>query len=174
MDAETRKYIKLLAEWVISTYNISIPITNIRKVVEDIGGQVEERYNFDNLCDGTIKKEGEDSFKIVISKLQNKQRESFTIAHELGHLFLHMGYRTSSSVWEEQDSKIYRRFGTSEQEYQANEFAAELLMPEVMYKEILMKNIVEGNKVDISKVADYFKVSNSAARNRGRFLGYIK
>lgn len=52
-----------------------------------------------------------------------KSRDLFTIAHELGHLFLHSKqnvelYRSSSEI------KIYE-----DTEWQANTFAAELLMP---------------------------------------------
>ena len=137
-----------------------------------IGGTIEEKYSFDDLCDGTIIKDGENSFRIAISPYQNNQRRAFTIAHELGHLFLHMGYRTTPSLWKVQDQRVFRRFGSSEQEYQANEFAAALLMPKDIYRHILMENVQNG-RVDMAVVAKHFNVSQAAAINRGKFLGYL-
>ena len=169
MDSSTRIYINNLAQQVIKVYNITIPITNIDALIHKIGGTIVEMSNFDDLCDGTIIKDGENSFRIAISPYQSQQRRLFTIAHELGHLFLHMGYRTNPSLWEIQNQKVFRRFGSSEQEYQANEFAAALLMPKDTYKKILMDNAVNG-RVDISTLAKYFHVSQAAAINRGKFL----
>ncbi|MCI7098847.1 MAG: ImmA/IrrE family metallo-endopeptidase [Lachnospiraceae bacterium] len=172
MDALTKRYINDLAQRILSVYQITIPITNIEDIVRRMGGYIEEKYGFDDLCDGTIRKVEADHFCIAISPFQNEQRKAFTIAHELGHLFLHMGYGTDRKLWEEQDETVYRRFGTSNQEYQANEFAAAFLMPIDVYKQKLEEYSV-GDKVDISKVADYFNVSISAASNRGKFLGYL-
>ena len=172
MDSSTRNYINSLAERVINVYNIAIPITNIDDVVRTIGGTIVELNNFDDLCDGTIIKDGENSFRIAISPYQSEQRRAFTIAHELGHLFLHMGYRTNPSLWKAQDQRVFRRFGSSSQEYQANEFAAALLMPRDTYRRVLMENASNG-RVDVSMVAKYFNVSPAAAINRGKFFGYL-
>ena len=46
-------------------------------------------------------------------------------------------------------------------------------MPKNKYKEIMDKNTV-GNIVETGKIASYFKVSVSAASNRGKFLGYLQ
>ena len=91
MDLATRNYINLLAERVISAYDIAIPIRDIDAVVRRMGGTIETQSIFDSIYDGTIMKSGNNSFRIVISDAQNAQRRNFTIAHELGHLFLHMG-----------------------------------------------------------------------------------
>lgn len=172
MDFATQRYIDNLAEVIIKAYDITIPIHNIDTVVKRMGGRVKEQIGLDDLYDGTIRKTGRDSFSIVISPFQSQQRKAFTVAHELGHLFLHMGFQIDPVVWENQDDTVYRRFGSSEQEYQANEFAAALLMPRKEYLEVLQNNIKNG-RVDISAVASYFHVSNAAAGNRGRFLGYL-
>ena len=189
MDGLTRKYISELAQRVMDVYNIKTPIVDMESIVQRLGGTIEEKSDFDDLCDGTIQKSGKSNFKITISPYQNNQRKNFTIAHELGHLFLHMGFgvdpdlwsrqlflhmgfMTDRKLWNTQDEKVYGRFGTSEQEYQANEFAAALLMPENIYKDILDEHS-RGNKVNMNEVAKYFKVSLSAAINRGKFLGYL-
>lgn len=172
MNKRVRDYINELADAVIAIYKIEIPISNIDKVVNEMGGTIITTFDFDELCDGTIKKDG-NFFKIMLSVNQSDNRRTFTIAHELGHLFLHMGYRTNSEVWKHQSEQVYSRFGTSEQEYQANEFAAALLMPKKEYKQYIQR-IASGDKVNMQEVADHFHVSKLAAINRGRFLGLIR
>lgn len=172
MDAMTRKYISVLAQRVMDTYDIKPPITDMEAVVRKFGGTIRLKEDFDEVCDGTIQKVGDNGFVIAISPFQSEQRKSFTIAHELGHLFLHMGFGTDINLWKQQNQAVYRRFGTTEQEYQANEFAASLLMPENQYKQVLDR-FTQNDCVDMSKVAEYFKVSISAAINRGKFLGYL-
>lgn len=173
MDKDIRVFINKLAEKVISAYNIEIPIIDIEDVVKKMGGKVVRKDNFADLADGTIKKTGNMSFEIAISTLQSEGRKNFTIAHELGHLFLHMGFRTNRESWENQKNKKYQRYGSSRQEYQANEFAAALLMPKKEYKRIFFQNI-QDNYVDMTNVANYFGVSVEAARIRGKFLGYLE
>ena len=161
--------INSLAEDVLSAYNISVPIGNIDEIVEKLGGTIQKEAFF---SDGAVEKEG-NGFKIIVSPFQDEKRERFTIAHELGHLFLHMGYRTNNELWEKQENNIYHRIGNSEKEYQANEFAAAFLMPATEYLSVLNK-VAEGNMVDTSKIAEYFNVSIEAAANRGKFLGYLR
>ncbi len=58
-------------------------------------------------------------------------RQRFTIAHELGHFFLH---RASSTVFVDAAPIFFRdessSNGSQREEIEANAFAAELLMPE--------------------------------------------
>ena len=169
MDNSTRRMINSLAEDVLSAYNISVPIGNIDEIVEKLGGTIQKEAFF---SDGAVEKEG-NGFKIIVSPFQDEKRERFTIAHELGHLFLHMGYRTNNELWEKQENNIYHRIGNSEKEYQANEFAAAFLMPATEYLAVLNK-VSEGNMVDTSKIAEYFNVSIEAAANRGKFLGDLR
>ena len=169
MDNSTRRMINSLAEDVLSAYNISVPIGNIDEIVEKLGGTIQKEAFF---SDGAVEKEG-NGFKIIVSPFQDEKRERFTIAHELGHLFLHMGYRTNNELWEKHENNIYHRIGNSEKEYQANEFAAAFLMPATEYLAVLIK-VAEGNMVDTSKIAEYFNVSIEAAANRGKFLGYLR
>lgn len=172
MNNELRMLINNLTQDIIDLYNIQIPIKNINDVVTTLGGRVEETMDIDTMSDGSIRKQ-DDGFIIYISPFQSSERKKFTIAHELGHLFLHMGYRISSELWNKQKNATYYRSGDSLMEYQANEFAAALLMSKETYKKIMDQYTIE-NKVETDKVADYFGVSVSAASNRGKFLGYLQ
>jgi Zn-dependent peptidase ImmA (M78 family) len=167
---ETRAYIDDLAQSVIDYFKVSVPIRDIEAAVNAMGGSIEPASNFDELIDGSIQKNGNDRFLIRIATGQSDRRKNFTIAHELGHLFLHMGYHTNPDVWARQQNAVYLRFGASEAEYQANEFAAALLMPPALFKR-KVEQYSKGNNVSIQLVADYFNVSIAAAVNRGKFLG---
>lgn len=64
---------------------------------------------------------------IVIKKLSWEPRQSFTLAHELGHLLLHK----SSSIDDEQDMQSHQGH-----EREANAFAGYLLVPEAFLASI--------------------------------------
>ncbi len=169
MDNATRTMINSLTQDILKIFNIKVPIQDIDKLVCLLGGKIQTDFG---CTDGEVRKEG-DSFRILVSPFQDEKRRRFTIAHELGHLFLHMGYLTNEALWKLQDENTYQRSGSSEKEYQANEFAAAFLMPQEEYLKVMNDNLA-GNKVDTSKIAEYFNVSVEAASNRGKFLGYLK
>lgn len=170
MNIEERDYINRIASRLINALQISIPIADLDSVVRQLGGKIVENRTLSDVYAGTIKKTGKTSFEISISPYQSETRKNFTVAHELGHLFLHMGYLLDPSLWKEQNEKIYTRFGTNEEEYQANEFAAALLMPREEFEKTV-DELSDGKTIDVKKVADHFNVSVSAAKNRGYFLG---
>lgn len=169
MNSATRTMINSLTQDILTSFDVQIPIQDIDGLVGRLGGSVQTDIS---CTDGAVVKEG-DNFRIFVSPFQDERRRRFTIAHELGHLFLHMGYLTNAELWKRQDENIYHRLGSSEKEYQANEFAAAFLMPKNEYLKVMNENI-SGNKVNTPKIAEYFNVSVEAASNRGKFLGYLK
>ena len=156
-------------------YNIETPIKDMKKVVEKMGGTLEEDDSLGSFSDGIIKKEekGQSKFTICVPKNQSEQRKNFTIAHELGHLFIHMGYQLDEDLWNKSDGISFNRKGNSEPELEANEFAAAFLMPEEQYEKAMNENS-ENDTVFIGKVAEYFNVSSDAASYRGKWLGYLQ
>lgn len=119
-----------------------------------------------NGAEGTIRS---DNGKYIISLErqynEDNPRDKFTLAHEIGHLFLHID--------EESEGIVFTRKGTTQAEYDANEFAANFLMPEVLYREAVM-DLAENNEIDINELANVFGVSCDAAITRGKFLGVFK
>lgn len=173
MDNKMRTQINALAEDIIKLYDIPTPIDDMGRVIERLGGKLQEDEAIAGYSAGVISREGSECiFSIKISSQQSANRKNFIVAHELGHLFLHMGYLIDSELWEQSKEMTFYRKGNSETELQANEFAAAFLMPKKQYKEILDK-FSEGDYVLISKVADYFNVSIDAATYRGKRLGYL-
>lgn len=172
MDYKKQSIINRIAQNIIDAYAIEIPITDLNDVVRRMGGAIYSDYGLDEYADGRIWKEG-NRFVICVSANKPENRKRFTIAHEIGHLFLHMGYIVNQNLWNRQDNQTYYRNGDSEEEYEANEFAAALLMPEIAYKQILDK-YSHDMMVDMNLVAEHFGVSTEAAINRGKWLGYLR
>lgn len=157
-----------LAEDIIDIYKIHIPINNINDVVITLGGYIEENKN---ICDSAIRKQN-DGFVIYIPSSYSAERKQFAVARELGHLFLHMGYKISPKLWDKQRNMAYYESKSPLEEYQANDFADALLMPKDTYKKV-MEQCTVGNKVTTTKIAEYFGVSVSTAYGRGKSLGLL-
>lgn len=172
---KVRRMINNLTQDIVKIYKLDSPIRDMKdiyEVVKRLGGRIEECMDVVNISNVSIKKE-ENSFVIYVLSFQSTEQKKHAIAHELGHLFLHMGYKTNPDLWESQESTIYHRSGDTLEEYHANEFAAALLMPQMIYKKVMDAN-TEDDKVDTKKIAKYFGVSVSAASNRGKVLGYLQ
>lgn len=99
----------------------------------------------------------------TINSQHHKNRQRFTLAHELGHYVLHHGEKSDNK------NTLYRNGTTNPDEVEANAFAAELLMP----KGIVRYLIVEQGITSISELAKSFMVSEQAMEIRLERLGWI-
>lgn len=123
----------------------------LEAILEEFGGRLEY-VTSDNLQESLLI-HGDGSFTIFLPHHSSELRDYFTIAHELGHYFLH---------WEDDgEETTFSRGESNEVEWQANWFAAELLMPE---DDFLV--VAEECDYDVCELADHFGVSRSAARVR--------
>ncbi len=163
--------IEELADYIRVKLEVKTPI-DMEQVVKSLNGDLQAESFEDSTISGKIEKVG-DAFKISYNKEHSPQRSGFTIAHEIGHLFLHMGYIIDPAKWdsinEYCDSPKYRQ-GYSVEEYEANHFAGAFLMPKDDYENFLREN-GHNNKIDISLIAEHFNVSFDAALTRGKWLG---
>lgn len=177
MKEETVKFINDLANEIRKENNIEVPIKDMWKVAESLGGYVRSQHAFieEDWHPGTIKRIDKDRFVIKIDRYFFEEKEqNFDIAYELGHLYLHMGYQVLPDLWEEQPEDEYICFDKKEQKYQAHEFAHAFLMPEKEYINVVNENIEEDGRINIKNVAKYFNVSVPTATNRGKRLGVIE
>ncbi|MBA2745593.1 MAG: ImmA/IrrE family metallo-endopeptidase [Flavisolibacter sp.] len=83
-------------------------------------------------CEGRLVRKGNCGIITVNKNTREMGRKRFTVAHELGHFELH-GTRDSSFICSKSDVQPLGVFRVSP-ETEANDFAAELLMPEAMFK----------------------------------------
>lgn len=169
MSDKIQQLINDLSADIIDIYDIHIPIRDINDVVTALGGYIEESTDICN--SGGIKKQN-DGFVIYIPSFYSADRKQFAVAQELGHLFLHMGYKISPKLWGKQKNMVYYESKYPLEEYQANDFAEALLMPKDVYKKVLDQYTV-GNKVQTTKIAEYFGLSVSTAYSRGKSLGLL-
>jgi Zn-dependent peptidase ImmA (M78 family) len=171
MQQGRRQEINRLAEKIRSALELNEVPFPVEEAVKRLGGRVEIQTTS---VDAFVKKEG-DSFLVGLRE-QPETRRRFSVAHELGHLFLHMGYIIDLQKWgkidEYKDSPKYR-YGFTEEEYEAHEFAAALLMPTVEFR-ARVQGAIQNGQVRLAPIAEYFNVSIHAARVRGQWLGLFE
>lgn len=109
---------------------------------------------------GEIKKTDEGRYIIRVNRHESKNRQRFTLAHELGHYLLHRDQIGDGIA----DDALYRSRLSNALEYEANKFAADLLMPSAEVHKLLERYKHIDNIIDY--VSKYFGVSNQAAEIR--------
>ena len=174
---------RVIIDYVSSTIRESLGIYegdfDIENIVSRLNGKIE--YFSENITEEIIKgawqesikgyDESDISFTIRINENNVKTRQRFSIAHELGHLFLHMGYLKDDWNAIPVGEKYKRELGTyTAIEEEANEFAGAFLMPSSLFIEKAKKTASE-SYYNLDKIAEYFNVSVSAVLYRGRNLG---
>lgn len=143
---------------------------SLEDVVCSTGGRIEVGSSGSGDSDsGSIIANSLNDYTIFLSLHTSRQRDRFTIAHELGHLFLHLPQikKTSSDLgmratrWVDESNDEQRRA-----EWEANWFAAAFLMPEERFRSIMKSG-------GLSLAQTEFDVSRSAAEIRARSLEII-
>lgn len=125
--------------------------------------------NLDKSVSGAIRYNKEKNyFEILVNKNDTRQRKRFTIAHEIGHFFLHKEILMSDEI----HIDIMYRMPNEDEEQKRREkdvdyFAGALLMN----KTLLTKMYNENNT--ITELAEIFDVSVSAMTVRLDILGLL-
>lgn len=134
---------------------------NLNQIIDDIGAEIdfvnplsdENDFNGSMLVNKDLK-----TIKISLSNLTGELRNNFTIAHELGHLYLH-ARNIDKEIIE------FNRYGTGRLEWEANWFAAAFLMPEEKFKRKYYSFNMDNYELSL-----YFNVSESAVKTRKKDL----
>lgn len=128
--------------------------------------RVERQNLADEIC-GMIKKK-DNKYIIVVNQNHAITRQRFTIAHEIGHFIYHRAKIGDGLV----DNALYRQTTyngivnneiNAKDEQQANNFAANLLMPSYLIEQIKKEN---GDVCDPVKLAEKLNVSVQAIKIR--------
>ncbi|HBZ14947.1 MAG TPA: ImmA/IrrE family metallo-endopeptidase [Pantoea sp.] len=117
---------------------------------------VLERTELDDEVSGMLRKTDDGAWIITVNSLHHIKRQRFTLAHELGHYFLHR-----NRALEFVDKALYRSSHMDSMEYEANNFAGALLMPREALTEFIVKY---GATAEL--IAEHFNVSVLAAKIR--------
>lgn len=161
------------AKKVLERLSIKSSPVPVEKVARELGAQV--RFTpFDDELSGMI--HIKDGVPIIgVNSLHHPNRQRFTIAHELGHLELHKEMITSS-IHVDKGFPALMRDATSAKgeeliEIQANQFAAELLMPRVIVeRELAGKQFDIDDDAPLDEIAKKFRVSKQALQLRIRSI----
>ncbi len=162
--------------------SLNYPI-DLELLVDTLKGSIKYDGNFEAGVYGCIKrnrntKNTDRKFVITINSEESSDWEKkFTIAHELGHLVLHMGFEVDNKKWRSvapyKDSPYYR-FGYSQEEAEADEFAWNLLIPETEFKNFIHTEINTKGSVSISAIAEKFNVPEPQVFVRAKNLDMLK
>lgn len=127
---------------------------DVQDLVRQLGGSVDYGDTKESLHVNAV-----GDFTIYLPRATSSRRDRFTIAHEIGHYFLHYLHAKLTDV---------ASFGRGERnlvETQANVFASSLLMPEESFREAWRRT-----NGDIYSIARQFEVSPAAVTVRAEVL----
>lgn len=166
------KHIEEKANEVLKKENFYTAGFDIFKLIKNINIEVVPKKFSDDISGFLAMNNG----KTVISYNENevKERIRFTVAHELGHFFLHS---KNQPLFIDKTPKIMYRNNASTTgevliEREANAFAAALLMPQSLIIDEIEKLQKNDASEIISNLADTFEVSEQAMSFRLSNLGY--
>lgn len=153
-----------VAESVARQLNYDIG-SDLESLVARLGGEIryQDIWELDSSESGSIEIYGDDKFVITLAAHTSRARDRFTIAHELGHFYLH--YRLPRVNGRAIDRLRAARYGGNQAEIEANWFAASFLMPEAKFRE---EYRAMGG--DLTLLAAKFGVSTAAAGVRAKSL----
>lgn len=143
---------------------------DLKKISKFLNIDVQKEDMHDEISGLFVIKDG--NSYIRYNSHQDKNRQRFTIAHELGHSVLHK--ETPLFVDKKNERIMYRNSDSStgeiRKEREANAFAAALLMPADFIKEEWQNIPLEESPVEY--LAEVFQVSSQAMSFRLANLGY--
>lgn len=140
------------AREIAKSYSLSERPLDVSELVAALGISVA-KTPLDDRISGFLQRSG-DGWLIGVNSLHHPNRQRFTLAHELGHYFLH---RDKGPFEDELLFRKDNQFNPLERE--ANEFAALLLMPPIEFGRAIRHDNIE-------TVARRFGVSKQAAEYR--------
>lgn len=152
---------KPLAVEIVNRHLRDYPV-DVHAMASEIGLRIEERMLPDSIS-GKISKDWWGDYTITVNDRHSATRQRFTVAHEIAHYILHRDLIENGIV----DNEMYRdhRIG-DEREYQANSYAASILMPHWLVRKAWMKGLR-----DARSIARAFDVSTAVAEIRIKELG---
>lgn len=138
------------ADSILEHFGIVRPPVPIEEIIERLGIEIVESSDFD-LAGAALVSLEPPVARIEVKRTAPTTRRRFTLAHELGHVLMH-----PAGVHHRDDS-----FNGGRREWEANTFAASILMPFWM-----LEPYVTSYSTD--RLADIFKVSSHAMAIRER------
>jgi Zn-dependent peptidase ImmA (M78 family) len=171
-----RKLIQDLTARLLSQNGITQAPVDVEKIAASAGATISRKAVDDQLSGFLLRRPGKHAPVIGVNRQQASARQRFTIAHETAHLLLHANVpvhidRALVNLRDERSSE-----GTSEEEIEANLFAAELLMP----ASFLQRDVAQfdaafdvDDEFQVARLAKRYGVSKQAMTIRLSRLGWF-
>lgn len=139
---------------ILKMYKIQLPPVDIKDIAKKLGFEIV-LFPFPDTISAVIRIESDKKI-IGVNQKHSETRQRFSIAHELGHyLSGHENFSHEHDIFVDRDKKYLDPHHRDEEE--ADEFAAEILMPAGMLKKDVMEN-----KLDAATLAKKYNVSEQA------------
>jgi Zn-dependent peptidase ImmA (M78 family) len=163
---------KQVAEQILSQYSVTSAPVDVEDIATKMGAVVSYEVFKEDLSGVCVKEKTRTV--IGVNSFHARTRQRFTIAHECGHLALeHKGEVFVDQTVMRRDAKSSQ--AVDRQEIEANQFAAELLMPSALVIAAVERR--QSKKPDLSstllvdELAEEFQVSSQAMEYRLTNLG---
>lgn len=106
-----------------------------------------------------------DGYEIKINRHESRQRQRFTLAHEIAHFLLHKDVidKLGGTL---KDNVLYRSGAAENIEYEANRLAAYIVMPERALKDAYSRFGEQLSEGAVEHLAEQFGVSKAAMEIR--------
>jgi len=141
----------------------------VEAVVNTFGLQVV-RQKFDGSVSAMLYRYEDSSGVVGVNSTHHRLRQRFSIAHELGHYLLHPGRPLIVDGVRVSFRNEESSMATQPEEIEANQFAAELLMPSDQVRANSLTHF-DNEAHEVQKLASIFDVSKDAMRFRLVNLG---
>ena len=169
-----RTQIRRITEDLLNGQRVEGPPVNVEKILHDMKIQLRIQPGPEDIS-GFLVKTGTQPAIIGVNSSHHRNRQRFTMAHELGHMLLH----DFTEVHVDRAFLVKLRNAESSkgedwEEIEANLFAAELLMP----KRFLERDLAETKTLDLhdeeslKRLAQHYAVSPQALTVRLGYLGF--
>lgn len=157
---------KATAQEILEKYKFKEPFIDVFKIAKDEGIEIVpiEPEQDQRQFSGFLDKNG-DKPKIYVNATEDVRRQTWTVAHELGHYFLKHEPDNWGINWRDQSVEEKNNY-----EQEADYFSACLLIPEKMLKKVMDEYKLKTE--DFSLLAELFGVSPSAMKHRLSFLRF--
>lgn len=172
MSPRSSRVLRREATRLLDRYGVIAPAVPVDRIAKQVGAEVRFLPYKGELA-GMLARSG--GYPVIgVNSLHHRNRQRFTIAHELGHLLLH-----DLDVHIDRDFRVRHRDTTSSTatdpiEVEANRFAAELLMPYAMLAEDLGDAGIDVERMDdVGPLAKRYGVSVQAMMHRIANYAYI-
>jgi Zn-dependent peptidase ImmA (M78 family) len=149
---------------IILRHQTTYPV-NVTAIARELGVNVWEMNNLPPNISGKIFRDklngGSSGYSIGVNATEIYTRKRFTVAHEIAHFILHRDQIGDELL----DDAMYRSGLSTREEIQANQLAADILMPVKLILQLQSMGFTESR--DLAK---FLKVSEPAMRVRLSYL----